>query len=547
MIRFSTILLAFCLFMVPAVLYASGVHRYALVVGVNKAPADTLETLRYADDDAVRYHKIFSAYAEKSVLLTLLDEESQRIYSLSENITAQMPERARFDEAKNLLFNEMENSKNAGFETEFFFVYSGHGRLSPDGEGRVALLDGELSRSDLYQEVLEKSPADYNHLIIDACSAYYFVHSKGEEETVKEDRTGRIRREEINDFFDTDQLSKFPNTGVVLSTSNEAQTHEWSRFSSGVFSHEVRSGLLGGADITGDGLIEYSELLAFVEAANHHISVSKARLKVSINPPEKRLGRPLFDTNALESCLILKVSAEHSGRYFIDSANGERYVDWNRTNEHPLTIALLSHDIYFIRDIERKLEYRVSTLENETTSIRLDRLTPLNHHDSAKGTVEEDFRKSLFKEPFGEGFYNGVVASLDLFPAQNQRQSPLIEKQSDSSSSWKKPLAWSLLGIGIGAVISGGVLSWKAADDASRYRELISSRTSLKKRSEVCMIGAITAFGVSALTLGTSVFLLSDLYSDKTKKQRPDTTDITVAPVVVVDSQSGFLGIAGNL
>src|SRR5215831_19207800 len=53
---------------------------YSIAVGNNEAPpADTsLPVLRYADDDAVRYHELFSRAGNNAALLTILDHDSQR-------------------------------------------------------------------------------------------------------------------------------------------------------------------------------------------------------------------------------------------------------------------------------------------------------------------------------------------------------------------------------------------------------------------------------------------------------------------------------------
>ena len=119
----------------------------------------------------------------------------------------------------------MDREKESGFETEFHFVYSGHGRLLPGREGAVMLQDGELTRSDLYAEVVSRSPADFNHVIIDACNAYFMIHPGGGGADWKDDRSG-VQRLEVQRFFAAQHLAKYPNTGVVLSSTTEAETHE---------------------------------------------------------------------------------------------------------------------------------------------------------------------------------------------------------------------------------------------------------------------------------------------------------------------------------
>ena len=55
---------------------------------------------------------------------------------------------------------------------------------------------------------------------------------------------------------------------MILATTLGQQAHEWSAIESGVFTHELLSGLLGAADVNADQRIEYTELQAFIAAAN---------------------------------------------------------------------------------------------------------------------------------------------------------------------------------------------------------------------------------------------------------------------------------------
>ena len=61
---------------------APPVKRFALVVGSNRPPRPGLATLRYADDDAVRWTVLFQTFGAEVELLTDLDAESERLYGL---------------------------------------------------------------------------------------------------------------------------------------------------------------------------------------------------------------------------------------------------------------------------------------------------------------------------------------------------------------------------------------------------------------------------------------------------------------------------------
>ena len=62
--------------------------------------------------------------------------------------------------------------------------------------------------------------------------------------------------------------ARHPEVGLFLSTNSDSDVFEWSEIESGVFSHEVRSGFSGGADVNADGDVSYQELAGFVERAN---------------------------------------------------------------------------------------------------------------------------------------------------------------------------------------------------------------------------------------------------------------------------------------
>src|SRR5262249_46623715 len=138
------------------------------------------------------------------------------------------------------------------------------------------LADGHLSRHDLEDRILARSAADTNHVIIDACRSYYIAYDRG---------PGGQRRKWLEPYFESGAASPFRNTGFVLASSSGGRTHEWEEFQAGIFSHEVRSGLLGGADTNGDGRITYAELAAFVRVANQAVRNGRYRPEILARAP----------------------------------------------------------------------------------------------------------------------------------------------------------------------------------------------------------------------------------------------------------------------
>ncbi|HSK04882.1 MAG TPA: caspase family protein, partial [Kofleriaceae bacterium] len=265
------------------------VRRHALIVAHAGNAGGERAPLEYADDDGARYYELFAQLADDVRVYTVLDAASQQVHPAVAKI-ARVPRRADVLRGIDEAFARMRRDADAGHETVFYFVLVGHGTIGDGGEGTVALLDGSFSRTDLFQQVLARSPATTNHVIVDACNAYYLVHRRG-------DGTAPARRDAVAAFVAREELARYPNTGVLLSTSSAKDTHEWSAYRAGVFSHELRSAMAGGADVNGDGRIAYSEIAAFLAAANQHVT-EQARVDVFARAPAADLARPLVDLRA---------------------------------------------------------------------------------------------------------------------------------------------------------------------------------------------------------------------------------------------------------
>ena len=174
----------------------------------------------------------------------------------------------------------------------------------------------------------------------------------------------------------------------------------------------MRSGLLGPADITEDGYIEYSEIQAFVRAANHRVSDPKAKLDIYVHAPVQDRNRPLLDLLTLRDAVLLDMPKTASGRYYLEDHRGIRLADFNKSEEQHLTLALLSSKTNYLREKEGGVEYEIHPAEQRR--IRFSELTPRPYEMAPRGAVERSFRAHLFTLPFGRGFYAGVVDGLEI-------------------------------------------------------------------------------------------------------------------------------------
>lgn len=449
-------LLALALAAAPA---AEPPYVAALVVGLNLSRDPEVRELSYADDDAARYAELFEGVADKVVLLSVLDAESQSRHPTVAR-AARPPTRAALSAAVAEVAAAVKAAAAAGRKTELFFVYAGHGKLTAEKEGSVTLLDGLLLRRELFKEVLDPVPASFKHVIIDACDAYFMVAKRGAAQP------GDV--EAIKSFLDKEALEGHPEVGVLVSGSREVQTHEWSALESGVFSHEVRSALLGGADADGDGLLRYAEIAAFVSAANDGLSDPRAKVELFARPPALDLTRPLLDLRR-GSRRFLEIPPALKGRVRIEDARGVRYAEVHASGESPVFVRLVGNEEYFVYRGDR--EARVPGSARGINTLDDGSFGPQRR--AARGAVEDELRKGLFSVPYGLGFVRGYLArdpGLGVLPPPAQRFPDLGESRSVVTSlppgTVARRAGWITLG---GGVLLGGGAAVSAVVARNQY------------------------------------------------------------------------------
>lgn len=265
--------------MVAASLGASS-PVYALIIANNQSNDPKQANLKFADDDGARYFTVLKPMAEQVRLLSVLDDDTQRRFP---GLAAQTrpPSRKELREALGQLNAQMKQARAEGKQPVFFFVFTGHGQRGDAGEGSIALLGEQFTRTQLFEEVLRPLQASTTHLIIDACDSYFFVNQRGGLPVAASQQVA------VAQFLEERSLDRFPDVGVVLSTSSQQESHEWAAINAGVFSHEVISALLGAADVNADGKIEYSELRAFVAAANQQVDDPRGKVNMFARPPAR--------------------------------------------------------------------------------------------------------------------------------------------------------------------------------------------------------------------------------------------------------------------
>jgi hypothetical protein len=484
----GTIILASCV-------ASAAEKRFALIIANNQSQDQKLPPLSFADDDAARFYELMDAGKAEIRLHAVLDAEVQKRFPQAASV-ARSPGLKAIEESLDQLFESIRAANKQGLETHFTFYYSGHGHLGPNQEGQLTLLNGFISRSWIFHELLAVSPARYNHLLLDACHAYYVVHKRGQAPHNEGDATLLIQ-----DFLKAEELASYPNTGVLLAHSSSSETHEWGLWEAGIFSHELRSALVGGSDLNLDKKITYLEAAASIEAANSTVPDPKARLQVHVRPPPLRRDVALFDLTAIEAPGWLTFGIEQAGRYHLIDSRGIRVFDIHYSSEQPLQLALLGKPPFYL--VQGKESSQVTP---QLESVDVKTLAFGQLETAHKGPLEASFKKHLFETAFGLSFLRG----LDL---GQQRSQVRLEIKESAPGSNQRIWAISSLVLTIASAATAGTFYGLAADSHSKYEDAQDPHLIQKYRTETedrSMTAHILTGVTGALAVGTTLLWLLD-------------------------------------
>lgn len=371
--------------------------RFALVLGNNRPEQADSASLRYADDDAVATDRLLREAGVDSVLLATLDADSRALYP--DLTPAGAPRLAELDAAFERLQARMREARASGRDTEFLVFYSGHGDVDA-GEGYVVLEDGRLTRTRLYQ-LLARSGATRNHVFVDACKSYYLAFEKG---------PGGQRTPYTSALLGEGIPAALANTGFVLSTSSDRDSHEWERFQAGVLSHELRSALRGAADVDLDGRVTYAELAAFLSVANRAIPNERFRPDFLVRPPAHNPSAALITWSRQSPSLTLR--PKNLGHVYVETAQGTRLLDAHPAAGQELFLHLPDERPLFLRQSDESAEVVVTT----EAPLEVASLEPRAPEIARRGALQLAFER-LFAEPFAEDDVRAFSANAAQTPA----------------------------------------------------------------------------------------------------------------------------------
>ena len=207
---------------------AQALRRFAIVAGNDDGGGDT-RALLYAGADARKVHDILTRLggvrAEDATLL--VGASSSQLLNAIVSVEARAADAAR-----------------RGEKTALFFYYSGHAKDGALrlGETRIPI-DGFKAR-------IAASQFDVRVAILDSCRSGALTRTKG---------ARKLPAFEIQ----SDNSRNAKGLVILTSSTSDEDSQESDAIGGSYFSHHLASGLLGGADRSGDGRVTLFEAYAY--------------------------------------------------------------------------------------------------------------------------------------------------------------------------------------------------------------------------------------------------------------------------------------------
>ena len=445
-------------------------RSFALVITNNRSTDGAQPDLQYADDDGARYYQVFRAISESSevVLHTRMDRASAALYPAAA-AAAQPPTRSAVLKSRDRLAQAILAARSRGERTVLYLVYAGHGEMH-DGRGFLHLEDGLIGGDFMEHELLEGLGADAAHVILDSCNSFFVINPR---------KPGGKRWATPKDMA-FGFSARHPEVGLFLSTNSEGDVFEWSELESGVFSHEVRSGLRGAADVDHDGAITYLELAGFVEQANRSLLREAARPHLFYRGPAGDADAPLFSTQSMRGAR-LDLSTEQT-RFWIKSDQGERLLD---AHKEPGAMRLVLPDepdteysLYVQSEgDDGRVVVREHVLELRADSDLLALQTATTPSQQARG--KHRLFERLFGEPYGPEALAGYKKRAATEPApvfgvtddDVDRMHNYLKQFAEEGRSHR--ITGGVMSLGFGAVAGSAAIALLTRPDRAQHQNQI--------------------------------------------------------------------------
>jgi len=485
------------LFVAPSAPAASEpAATFALILGVNASPDPDVPALQYADDDAARYLDLFRSLGARTYLLTRLDESTRRIH-VQAAAEAIPPRRDDLRRVVAAAAHDVGQARARGLRTQVYVIYAGHGEAR-DGNELLTLEDGRLTSADLLHDVIDRISGDQSHLIVDACHASLLALSRG---------PGGKRRP-LNGFVELEAASRAGRLGYLLASSVGGESHEWEGFQSGVFSHEVRSGLYGAADADGDGRVSYPEIAAFVERANEAIVNERFWPQVVARAP--RDSDTLLDLRGRKDRAVIVSGAAAAAHYLLEDERGVRLLDFHGTGQRDINLVRpTAPGTLYLRRTSDGAERAIPPGDDVVHAAELTVQPP---RVQTRGALHLAFGK-LFALPFDTAVVTSYQQRAEAAEA-TLRATTVRQEAAESHARTRRILAWTAVGVATGAAAgaTAALVSAhrirSAAPAGESQRDAVDRNDRIDGRNHLG--GGLIALAAGALGAGLWLFLAPD-------------------------------------
>jgi hypothetical protein len=473
---------------------------FSISIGFNGVPPgeDPVHALRFADDDAASFHELARTLSDRSYLLTVLDNESQARFPrlAADALPPTLTELRR-------VVAEISTAVDAGHGAApvVLVFYSGHGTAGGKDGAALTLLDGALTRDMLYDQVLAPLHARLVHVFVDACHAEAVLRPR--------DLQAQLVTPAPNEtalYLEEETMARFPQVGAVVASTASAQSHEWDGYGSGIFTHELLSALRGAADVDGNGRIEYSEIAAFITAANRAISDPRARPQIVVRAPQIDPRTPVVDLAHLRGVGFLRGRPSALGELSLEDEHGNRLLDVRGDAKLRIALAVPAGDTLYVRTARGESVVRLKP--RETVDIETLPFAPAQTR--ARDALDTALRRGLFATEFGPSYYRGFVDSsgdllaVDLPDADVAPSTVVSEPRRPHRAGRLLGLASGVLAV---TAASFGVVAWQARRDFDGTT-LEAPAMRVADRYRLTGTIAVSALVGAALTASLASYLL---------------------------------------
>jgi hypothetical protein len=502
------------------------VERVLVVVGHNGGAPDPRTPLRFADDDAARLFEALLPTARRGFLLATFDKESARLFPELLD-TATEPSKENLARVLGEAFWILRQHKQDGRATELVFAFAGHGDVSDAGEGFVVLSDGVLTKSDLETQVIEASPADTNHVVIDACASYFMVQSRGD---ASESKAVPLTPQLLGVIQGGASAAARARTGVLVSTSDAAEVHESGELSSGVFSFLLRSALAGAGDVNRDGRVEYGEASAFIAQASAGLSDPRARLQVFARAPQQKPHAALLDMKTLGATRFLAIDDGAATHLRVLDARGLPYAEVH-TDGAPVLLALVGQPFFVVRRTTDKGDEEAVLVPRSAGaySVRSLSFEAPDRARTASAPGGLGPHAGLFAAPFTRAYVDGFLQAGDLLaPAAAPAFDVAYAKGGDAPITIPLDVIGlstlgvaGALGVGAGVAVVGNQLAFQTLSRSYAETGVVDQRQALEVEGWRTAASALSVAALGVGLLGGGVYLLSRRTDDGAWELRP--------------------------